>query len=133
MHPLPSRLQISDEAADDLLVDIASANHESAIVHRSRKLVVIGIQSRLDCLPQLIGGVGFYRDDHRRAFGHRKEFNAGSRDDAAGVTGFPRRYNAFAARGTVRPPLAGIERNLVSPTGHVERLVDDDDAIAAGS
>jgi ubiquinone/menaquinone biosynthesis C-methylase UbiE len=68
MHPLPSRLQISDEAADDLLVDIASANRENAVLHRSRKLLVIGIQPRLDCPPQFIGSVGFYRDQsHRRS------------------------------------------------------------------
>jgi hypothetical protein len=67
---------VGDEAADDLPVDIASANRENTIAHRSRKLVVVGIQSRVDSVPQLIGGVHFYRDKHRTSFGHGGEFIA---------------------------------------------------------
>jgi hypothetical protein len=67
-------LQIRDKAADDHPVRIASTDCESAIAHRSRKLVVVGIQPRIDGVAQLIGGVDFYRDAHRRVVSHGGEF-----------------------------------------------------------
>jgi hypothetical protein len=45
MHPLPAGLEIGDEAADDLLLRIAGAHDQHAVVHRSRKLLVITIQT----------------------------------------------------------------------------------------